>query len=228
VVAIFAQTLWDNWLARSDRAFLANWLALFPSKVIRGHVWQLLTYPLIEGAGSAIDLPGLGMGALSLYFFGGPLESLFGRRGFIVFLLLSVVLGGVVGVIAGLFGSFFTQPTYGLTPLGLALTAAWGARFPDVRLVFPPVSGKVLVYILIGVQVLELLARSQSHAPAVALADIAIGWALARNWSRIDDFLSRFDKTERQLRRNPGHLRAIPGGLDPRAGKKPIDKKWLN
>jgi hypothetical protein len=113
-----------------------------------------------------------------------------------------------------------------VAPLSLALTAAWGTRFPHRRLFFPPVSGKWLVVGLLGFELLFMLAKQWNPS---AIASIAIGWALAKWWDRIDDVLDRM-RIRRARAKRDRVLRAIRGGLDagPSSKKKPIDKRFLN
>jgi len=198
-------------------------LILFPNLVLKKlQLWRVVTYPLVN-----VDIMATGWAALSLYFFGTDLEELFGGGRFLVFTFLCVLLAGVVSTLYGLVHSvFYTQAVVGVVPLSLAVTAAWGTRFPHRRLFFPPISGKWLVVGLLAFEVLFMLARQWNPSN---LASIAIGWALAKWWDRIDDVLDRM-RIRRARAKRDRVLRSIRGGLDagPSSKKKPIDKRFLN
>jgi membrane associated rhomboid family serine protease len=198
-------------------------LWLFPNLTIKKvQLWRTITYPLVN-----LDIMATAWAGLTLYFFGTDLEELFGGGRFLVFTFLCVLFAGIVSTLYGLVHSvFFTQPVFGVPALSLAVTAAWGTRFPHRRLFFPPVSGKWLVIGLLGFEILFMLAKQWNPS---AIASIAIGWALAKYWDRIDDMLDRM-RIRRARAKRDRVLRAIRGGLDagPSSKKKPIDKRFLN
>jgi membrane associated rhomboid family serine protease len=199
-----------------------QWLWLFPNLTIKKvQLWRTISYPLVN-----LDIMATGWGALTLYFFGCDLEELFGGGRFLVFTFLCVLFAGIVSTLYGLVHSvFYSQPVLGIAPLSLAITAAWGTRFPNRRLFFPPVSGKWLVIGLLGFQLLFMLAKQWNPS---FIASIAIGWVLAKYWDRIDDILDRM-RIRRARAKRDRVLRAIRGGLDaPSSKKKPIDKRFLN
>ena len=210
-----------NYVGSGDR--ILQWLVLFPNLVLKkAHLWRLVSYPLVN-----LDITATFWGGLTLYFFGTDLEELFGGRRFLVFTFLCVFLAAVVSTLYGLVHPvFFTQPVVGVTSLSLALTAAWGTRFPHRRLFFPPVAGKWLVIGLLAFEVLFILAKQWNPS---SIASIAIGWLLAKYWDRIDDVLDRM-RIRRARAKRDRVLRAIRGGLDagPSSKKKPIDKRFLN
>ncbi len=227
LVGLFVvQMIYERWLF-PQKPMLAYYLAVIPRLVMRGQVWRLLTYVLVQ----PVDVSALLFSALGLYFFASPLDDLFGTRRFLLFSGLVVLLSGVVATLYGLIHPvFYTQGVYGIAPFSFyAITAAWGTRFPNQRLFFPPVSGKVLVLVTLGIAVLQVLARAQAESPAASIGAIGIGWLLARYWDRIDDWLDR-RQLQRLRAKKARLLRAIPGGLvDDRSKKgRPVDKRYLN
>ena len=212
---------------------LVGWGALFPVRVLHHfQFWRLFTYPLVNPM--AGDITPMLWGGMTLYFFGTDLEELLGSRRFLVFVALCVFLSGIVATLYGLVHPvYFTQPVLGLAPLSLALTAAWGTRFPNKRLFFPPVSGKWLVIGLLAIQIIYIIAKATNESPAASIGAIGIGFLLTRYWDRIDDVLDRM-RIRRARAKRDRVLRAIRGGLDDRGGsskpggKKPIDKRFLN
>lgn len=224
IVALYVlQLVEQQWL---HKGWFATWVALYPRLVLRGfQLWRLLSWPLVQ----AIDVSGVLWACAGLYFFGTDLEQSLGTRRFLFFTTLAVVGTGIVASLYGLLHpAFYTLPVYGVMPLGFALTAAWGVRFPEKRLLFPPVSARVFVWIILGVAVLSVLARSQHESPAASLGAIGIGWLLGRYWRRIEAVLDRSGGSGRgKSPAKGGGLRVIAGGkVDDR--RKPVDKRFLN
>jgi len=223
VVALFVvQLVEQQWFGKG---WFAQYVALYPKLVLKSfHLWRLVSWPLVQ----AIDVSGVLWACAGLYFFGTDLEESLGTRRFLLFALLAVLGTGIVASLYGLVHPvYFTAPVYGVMPLGFALTAAWGVRFPNKRLMFPPVSARVFVWIILGLAVLSILARSAHDSPAASLGAIGIGWLLGRYWDRIDDLLDRRRVAAVRAKKTAG-LKVIPGGrLDDR-GRKPADKRFLN
>ncbi len=215
------QMIEQQWM---DRGIMARYLALFPTLIWQKipQLWRLFTWPLVQAA----DVSGLLWACVGLYFFGTELEESFGTRRFLLFTAIAVLLTGIVATAYGaVHSTFMAQPVYGVAPLGFALTTAWGIRFPHKRLMFPPVSARVFVWVILGIAVLSIIARSNRESPAASIGAIGVGYLLGKTWDRVDDFLDRRRVTK--LRAKRGALKAIQGGkLDDRA--KPVDKRFLN
>jgi membrane associated rhomboid family serine protease len=229
VALLVVELVVEKWMEKDWFALLALW----PRGVLERHqYWRILTWPLLQSAGLASDLQNTLWACVGLYFFGTDLEESFGTRRFLLFTGIVVAISGIVATLYGLVHSvYYTQPVYGVAPLGYALTAAWGNRFPHKRLFFPPVSARVFVWILLGLAVLYILARSTHESPAASLGAIAVGWFLGRYWDRIDDFLDRRRVASLKKKRER-ILRGIPGGgtvtpIDS-AKRRPADKRYLN
>ncbi len=218
---------------------IAKYLVLFPDLVIGDRrsgewvwhlqLWRLLTYPFVNVVVGG-DVTSILWSGLSLYFFGPDLEEALGKRRFVAFLLLCTVLTGLIATLFALFDPVrFTMPVLGVSITALSLTAAWGTRFPNRRLLFPPIAGKWLVVAILVLELVMILARG-SQTPAASISAIAFGYLLMRYWDRIDDLLDRLRIRRAKQKRDRG-LRAIRGGLDDRSvGKpqKPVDKRFLN
>jgi membrane associated rhomboid family serine protease len=222
VVLFVVQLIEQQWM---QKGWLITYLALWPKLVFAGQVWRIITWPLVQ----VVDVQNVLWACVGLYFFGTDLEESFGTRRFILFSAVAVFLAGIVATLYGLVHSvYYTQPVLGLAPLGYALTAAWGTRFPNKRLLFPPVSARVFVWILLGLAILYLLARSTHESPAASLGAIGIGYLLGRYWDRIDDWLDR-RRIGKLKKKRDQLLRAIPGGrVSSIEKRRPVDKRFLN
>jgi len=104
-VVVFAAQLIVPLVTRSPNhmpASLEAHFALWPADVLRGCVWQLLTFQFLH-AGVFHLLINCAM----LYIFGRPMEMALGRRRFLVLYLLSGAFGGLLQI-----GLVFTFPSY--------------------------------------------------------------------------------------------------------------------
>lgn len=225
-VLFVVQLLEQQWLRVG---FFQSQLALYPRLVLKNyHLWRLLTWPLVQ----VVDISGVLWACAGLYFFGTDLEESYGTRRFLLFTFLAVFLSGVIATLYGLIHSvYFTAPVLGVAPFGFAVTTAWGVTFPHKRLMFPPVSARVFVWILLGIAVLTILARASHESPAASIGAIAVGYLLGKYWNRIDDWLDRRKLAGLKAKRDRGGLRVLPGGkIDDRELKqrKPVDKRFLN
>jgi membrane associated rhomboid family serine protease len=235
IVALFViQMIEGQWLQLGTERMKwlgvdpAHYLVLFPRLVVeRFQAWRLVAWPLVQIA----DPSALLWACLGLYFFGTDLEQAYGTRRFVLFTLVAVFLAGIVATLYGLVhSSFYTLPVLGVAPFGFAVTAAWGATFPHKRLMFPPVSGRVLVWIVLGMASLTILARASHESPAASIGAIGVGYLLGKYWNRIDDLLDRHKLKSLKAKRDRG-LRVVVGGkIDEKDLKKrkPVDKRYLN
>lgn len=219
IVVLFVVQLFEQqWLQIN---LFQRQLVLYPRLVVQNYqLWRLLSWPLVQ----VVDISGLLWACLGLYFFGTDLEESYGTRRFLLFTFLAVLLSGLVATLYGRVHSvYFTQPVLGVAPFGFAVTAAWGVSFPHKRLMFPPVSGRVLVWAILGLAVLTILARATHESPAASIGAIGVGYLLGKYWNRIDDWLDRRRLKSLKAKRDKGGLRVIPGGKG-----KPVDKRFLN
>ncbi len=235
IVALFVvQMIEGQWLEIGTRRLAwigmdpAHYLVLFPRLVLKEfQLWRLFTWPLVQLA----DVSSLFWASLSLYFFGTDLEESYGTRRFVLFTLIAVFLAGIVATLYGLIHpAFYTAPVFGVAPVGFVMSAAWGATFPHKRLMFPPVSGRVLVWVSLGLAALTILARSTRESPAASIGAIVVGYLLGKYWNRVDDFLDRRKLKSLKAKRDRG-LRVVAGGkIDEKELKKrkPVDKRYLN
>lgn len=226
LVALFVvQMIEQQWIGLK---WFAAHLPLFPSLIWQKtpHLWRLLTWPLFQ----APDPTALLWAGIGLYFFATDLEEAFGTRRFLLFMFVGVLSIGVVAALYGLTHSvYFTKPIIGVEPIGYLLITAWGVRYPERRLFFPPVKAKVLVWITLGMAILSILARSAQQSPAASIGAIGLGWLLGRHWDRVDDWLDRRRLASLKRKRDGGgRLRVLPGGRSDDPKRKPTDKRFLN
>jgi membrane associated rhomboid family serine protease len=227
IVALFVvQMIEQRWLRLTVDP--AIWVTLYPRLVFKDlQLWRLFTWPLVQVA----DVSSLLWASVGLYLFGTALEETYGTRRFLLFTFLAVFFSGVVATLFGAtHSSFYTLPVRGVAPFGFAITAAWGATFPHKRLLFPPVSGRVLVWAMLALALLSVLAEASHESPAASVSAIGVGYLLGHYWSRIEDILDRRRIKRLKAKRDRG-LRVVPGGLSDERDlkkRKPVDKRFLN
>jgi len=114
-----------GYLATVFRAPFVAYLTADPERILRGELWRLLTYPLVN-----VSILNLLFALLLLWSIGFELEVSWGWRRYGLFLLSSTLLAGAVGV--GL-SRFWPGIGLGLTGLLTTVIVAWallGPRLP--------------------------------------------------------------------------------------------------
>jgi len=106
------------------------YLAMIPSFVLHGYVWQLFTYMFVHGGFSHILFNMLG-----LYIFGSMVERRIGSKEFLLFYLLTGTLSGVFSFVA-----------YLLAGTNVVLLGASGALYA-VMLLFSVLYPYAVVYV---------------------------------------------------------------------------------
>jgi membrane associated rhomboid family serine protease len=182
-------------------------LLLFPGAVLRGMVWQPLTYAFV-----ARDPLGVIFGALILWQLGGALEQSWGTRRMALFALGTTVLAGVLTVLLALLvPDLRSLPYSGAFVMGSALWVAYGLGFGRQRINFwgLPVSGTVFALIGVG---FVFLNGAFNGFPLV----IPEAFALLLTWGYLklggpSDWLLRLQswRLQRQLRTRSKHLSLV-------------------
>ncbi|HZX43955.1 MAG TPA: rhomboid family intramembrane serine protease [Myxococcaceae bacterium] len=182
-------------------------LLLVPGAVLRGFVWEPLTYAFVENSPMGVIF-----GALILWQLGGALEQTWGSRRMALFALGTTVLAGVVTVLLAL-----AVPALRLIPfpggfvMGSALWVAYGLSFGRRQTNFwgLPVSGNVFALIGVGFVFLSGAFSSFLYVVPSAVA-LLLTWAYLRVGGP-SDWLLRFQswRLQRQLRSRSKHLTLV-------------------
>jgi membrane associated rhomboid family serine protease len=146
-------------------ATVMHLLPLDTSAVVRGEVWRLLTYAWVHDLSSSFHLI---FNALTIAFFGRELELRFGTTRMLLFLLLSVLLGGLFVVGAGLTG-LGTGRAIGSSSFSSALWVAWGLTFRDrpfLMFFALPMKGIHAVWLALAFWLLDAVSTSPVSAAA--------------------------------------------------------------
>ena len=123
-------TLVASLVAAVDGGWLASWLSLAPSRIVRGELWRLVTWPLIEHGVLQLVFT-----CIAIYKFGGELAIRWGDRRLGRFVLEIVIATGVLAsLLALLVGSTHMRRSGGWAMVDV-LVIAWARQFPNATLV---------------------------------------------------------------------------------------------
>lgn len=218
--------------------------------ILHGEVWRLFTAPLMHTPNSVGHLL---WGVLGLVFFAPRLEELWGGTRVLRFIALSSVLAYTLqmavelllpsALAVRLVGNYW----YGLQPAIAAITIAWACTFKGqtVQLfLLPPMSGRTLILVVIGLDFLRLAAAQNPEEGLLSpFFGTALGWLLGggtpsplrKGWLKLrlaqlegQDARAQRQNGPRKPRPNPGGLRVIPGGRSDDEDDKGPDGRWLN
>lgn len=198
----------ESFLERATQeriSIVHEWLALKPSRIMRGEVWRLLTHAFCHDRTSVFHIL---FNMMGLYFFGVTLESMYGGREFLAFYLVAAVLSGIATLGLDLFiGSDI--PAVGASGGVMAVLMLFAAHYPRsiILIWFIPVEARwvVVLYVLFDLSpVLLALAgdpMSSGIAHAGHLGGLAFGFLYWRLGLRLTGFWSGLAKGKRQVRR---------------------------
>lgn len=131
VAAFVLQMAFSFYVFRADPASSHNpiirFLALSVPGVLKGYVWQFLTFQLLHGGWIHLLV-----NCLVIYMFGREVEDVLGRKRFLLLYFGAGVLGGVLQVASGLLlGGRFAAPVVGASAGAFGLVAAFACLDPN-------------------------------------------------------------------------------------------------
>jgi membrane associated rhomboid family serine protease len=203
--------LLSNILKATGTADLVGLFGLSPAMFFSGHIYELITYPLM--AGGIFDIL---FNGLLLWFIGSELESQWGMRRYLYFLLTSTIGSGIIYLlVASVFLSsngLFSYPLYGMHGAGAALCLAYAVINPDriftFMLIFP-MKAKYFCMILVG-----MLLFNGFFTPAKVLAwghlgamAFGYGWMMLISSPKWKKFADR--PVQRKRPKNKANLRIV-------------------
>ena len=201
-------------VGRADGGNLLHHLLFRPASVMRGEVWQLLTYALVY----PLHVQGIFGFLISLYFLyviGGQVEAVLGSKRFLGFILAIPVLSALITIPFAYLLGFEGRAQPGLWVALGALTIVFAHHFahqPIYLMFFLPVQGRALIWISFGILGLyAILGGIGSVFPALVGMLLALGWS--RGWIEPRKAWLRFRarRIERQLRRRASRFAVIDG-----------------
>jgi membrane associated rhomboid family serine protease len=154
-----------------------KYLALSSHGLLKGYVWQLLTFQFLHA-----DLFHLLFNCLTIFFFGRFVEDALGRRTFFKIYFLSGTLGGLVQVLLGaIWPNHFGLAVMGASAGGLGLLAAFARLDPEQAILIwfvLPVKAKHFLWVAAVIAGFYVLVPARTGiAHAAHLGGILGGWA---------------------------------------------------
>lgn len=168
-VSVFSMILW---------AIEQSWLEpfiLWPSRVLDGQIWRLITWPFPEE-------PDLWVVLLYFIFWmiGSQVERMLGRNRFAVLLLIVTVLTGV-------FGTLIDVPEAGLRTIELCVVLLFIAEYPFVRFFFG-IPGWAIGLIIVGIEFLQLIGYDDWDRILFRLFSFVVTALVARSMGMLSEF----------------------------------------
>lgn len=165
---------------------IERWFALWPigSEGDAGGgflPWQLLSYAALHG-----DLMHLFFNAFMVWMLGALLETQWGTRRYVEFVLACIATAGLVHLGFTLLDLVPAAPTLGISGLVYGLLLAYGLLYPEQRLMLlippVPIKAKYLVLILAGLALFLGLTSPGGVAHFAHLGGMLGAWLMMRYW----------------------------------------------
>lgn len=174
------------YLLRTQTFFL-RYFGLVPQLVLKGYIWQLLTYLFIHGG-----FWHLFWNMFILWMFGAEIENYWGRREFLKFYLFCGIGSGLITFLFSLNSSI---PVVGASGAIYAVLVAFALMFPD-RLVYfyflIPIRAKYFVWIIVAITFFSTLSPNISNISHLThLGGLAIGYIYLKRRTMLSHFTLR-------------------------------------
>lgn len=151
---------------------LVNYLGLSASGLFHGHVYQLFTYVFVE-----TQFMSFIFNSLVIWFIGSELESNWGSKIYLRFVILTATGVGLIFALVNLLFFYGTAlygtPLHGLTGLNFAFLMAYAVLYPDrqmsLMMIFP-MKSRTFCLILAGIEAYMAIFTNFTSAWAHLLA----------------------------------------------------------
>lgn len=181
-VAVFFAALVLGWIAPGSMGALEFHLALEPTALLHGEVWQLVTYSFLNTGLMAILF-----GCLTLWFCGSIVEQSYGERWLTELYLVSAIGGGAMASALSYTRLLRLDPmdaTAGMWSALFGVLAAIAVRFGDLEFMplFPlrfTIRAKYMVAIYILIYLALLLRGGDAFGALTVLTGALCGWLYA-------------------------------------------------
>ena len=175
LIAFFAAKILG--LARSNEIYTNLLLALVPTAVVHGMVWQLATYLFLHDLNSFWHIL---FNMMLLWMCGRVLEETWGTRRFLQYYFICGIGAGVCVVLANMaFGNPYSW-TIGASGAVYGLLLAFGMLFPNQIVLmdfFFPIKAKYMVMILGGIAFLSSFQTNSRVSNVAHLGGMLFGFA---------------------------------------------------
>jgi membrane associated rhomboid family serine protease len=172
-VAVYVVYYFGSWF-RGEPIF--DSLILMPSAVVRGAVWQLVTYLFLHSLGSLWHIV---FNMLALWMFGTPIEETWGTRRFLQYYFICGIGAGVCVVLANLAFGDPHQRVLGASGAIYGLLLAFGMLFPNQTVLFSflfPIKAKYMVMIFGAIAFMSSFQTSSTVSNLAHLGGMLFGF----------------------------------------------------
>lgn len=205
LVAMLAVTV-AGW--SSGPGGLGSSLTLWPSRILEGELWRLVTWPLVQGSLWTLLFVGI-----TFWWLGTQLVADWGERTFLVRFLVIAVGAGLATSVVGLLWPAADVPHEGGWAVAVALLLAFGLLHPGAQMSFfglVPLNGRLLARLIVfGALLLAIFGSFADMVPHFSA--IAIAWlqVTGRTGGRRLWLRARQRWLEAKLARRRRHLRTV-------------------
>lgn len=222
LIAMVVSLVLDSILVKAAGFSLKSIFGLSAGNFFGGHIYEILTYPLMGGGLLEVVFNGL-----IIWFIGSELESMWGMKRYLSFVLTATIGAGVIYLLINLF-FFSASPTFnfpltGMSGAASALCVAYAVLYPDRIFSFMmlfPVKAKYFCMLLIGMTLFngffsQNAALAWGHIGAMASGYI---FMFAVSHPRFKDIFSNAKKGMRDAKRkskvDKSHLKLVKSDKD--------------
>lgn len=188
---------------------LVSLVGLSGSGVTSGLIYQFVTYPFIE-----TQLMSAIFNSLLIWFIGSEIESLWGKKVYIRFLLLNVIgVGLFFFLVSFIFFNgthVFETSLHGLNGINFALLIAYATLYPDRQLslmMIFPMRAQTFCWILAGIEAYMALFSNITTSWAHLLA-MGLSWLIIR-FQRTPFLQKVLNKEFSRAKPKKGHLYVV-------------------
>ena len=169
------------------RADLSWFFGIVPPLVVRGYVWQPLTYMFLH---SPVQISHLLLNLLILWMVGGDLERHWGARRYLTYYLVCGAGAGLFVTVAG-YLSGTSVPTIGASGAIFGLLLAYGIIFSERMILFMlifPMRARTLSWVLFAIAFVSAWGQSASGVSHIAhLGGMVVGYLYLKRVWRVGD-----------------------------------------
>ncbi|WP_041395295.1 rhomboid family intramembrane serine protease [Parasphaerochaeta coccoides] len=162
------------------------YLAMRPALVMKGYVWQFISYMFVHSGVSHILFNMLG-----LFIFGSMVERRIGSREFLLFYMLTGIVSGVFSFIAYMAAGTSAVSLVGASGVIYGIMLMFATFFPDARIfVFGifPVRAPMLVIIYFAIELFSQIRGGGNVAHLTHLAGLGVAYLYSVLRFRIKPF----------------------------------------
>lgn len=202
-------------------ATFVSYLPVTTTDVMAGQVWRLVTYAFVHNLQDPFHLL---INGFMIWMFGRELEERWGSGRYLVFTVLTIVVGGLFVVASGLLFEG-RGAAIGASAFAEGLIVAWGLTFRDrpLRMFFAiEMRGIHMVWFAIFLWVLQAVSTSPVSAAAHLGGMVTAAVLVLGVWRRNAVMVAWWGLLEKVGLKKKPKLYVVPG---PKAGD---GKKWVN